>query len=54
MVLKQLEKSKQDYVALLAKYEQSNKRIGQLLEERQRWERANKLATKKVETLERL
>jgi len=53
-MLKQMEKSRQDYVALLTKYEQSNKKIAQLLEEKHRFERANKIANKKVETLERL
>lgn len=53
-MLKQIEKSKQDYKVLLSKYETSNKRMAQLLEEKQYWDRAMSLANKKIETLEKL
>jgi len=53
-MLKQIEKSKQDYRVLLTKYEINNKRMAQLLEEKQYWNKSMSLANKKVETLEKL
>lgn len=53
-MLKEIEKSKQDYKALLVKYEASTKRVSQLLEERRQWDQAAGLANRKVETLEKL
>ena len=53
-MLKQLEKSRKDYLGLLAKYETSNKKIKQLLEEKLRWDKTLKASNKKVETLEKL
>lgn len=53
-MLKQIEKSRQDYVALLNKYETSNVKIKQLLEEKQHWITSNAQANKKLETLGRL
>lgn len=53
-MLKQIEKSKQDYKVLLSKYESSNKRMAQLLEEKQYWDKTINLANKKIETLEKL
>lgn len=53
-MLKQIEKSKQDYKVLLTKYESSNKRMAQLLDEKQRWDRSMNVANKKIETLEKL
>lgn len=53
-MLKTIEKSKQDYKVLLAKYEASNKKMSQLLEEKQYWDKTLALANKKIETLEKL
>lgn len=53
-MLKQIEKSRQDYKVLLTKYENTNKRTTQLLEEKQEWHRSLNVANKKIETLERL
>lgn len=53
-MLKQIERSKQDYKVLLTKYESSNKRMVQLLDEKQRWDRSMGAANKKIETLEKL
>ena len=53
-MLKQIEKSRQDYIQLLGKYEACNKKIKQLLEEKQTWAKSLGAANKKVDTLERL
>lgn len=53
-MLKQIEKSRQDYKVLLTKYENTNKRTTQLLEEKQEWHRSLNVANKKIETLEKL
>lgn len=53
-MMKQIEKSKQDYKVLLTKYETNNRRTTQLLEEKQEWLRSLSLANKKIETLEKL
>ena len=53
-MLKQLEKSRHDYMALLTKYESSNKKIAQLLEEKQRLDKALRMESKKNDTLEKL
>lgn len=53
-MLKQIERSKEDYKILLSKYESSNKKMAQLLEEKQYWDKAMNLANKKIDTLEKL
>lgn len=53
-MLKQIEKSRQDYIQLLGKYEQSNKTIKKLLEEKQNWAHSLGASNKKLDTLERL
>uniref|UniRef100_A0A6G1SCG2 Alpha-taxilin n=1 Tax=Aceria tosichella TaxID=561515 RepID=A0A6G1SCG2_9ACAR len=53
-MLKQIEQSRQDYVALLNKYEASNKKIKQLLEEKHAWMKSTVQTSKKLETLEKL
>lgn len=53
-MLKEIERSKQDYKVLLAKYESSTKRMAQLLEERQTWSESMSKARKKIEALEKL
>lgn len=53
-MLKQIERSKGDYKILLSKYESSNKKMAQLLEEKQYWDKAMNLANKKIDTLEKL
>lgn len=53
-MLKQIERSKQDYQILLSKYESSNRRMAQLLEEKQSWDKAMNVANKKIITLEKL
>lgn len=53
-MLKQIERSKQDYKVLLTKYESTNRKMAQLLEEKQYWDKAMSIANRKVETLEKL
>lgn len=53
-MLKQIEQSKQDYKILLSKYEFSDKRMAQLLTEKQKWDHEMFTANKKIETLEKL
>lgn len=54
LMMKQIEKSRSEYRALLSKYEVASKRLTQLLTEKQSWERQLKTANKKVEALEKL
>jgi hypothetical protein len=53
-MLKQIERSRQDYVTLLSKYETSNKKIKQLLEEKQAWMKSTAQTNKKLAALEKL
>lgn len=53
-MLKQIEKSNQDYKVLLTKYETTNRKMAQMLEEKQYWNKAMSIANRKIETLEKL
>lgn len=53
-MLKQIEQGRRDYIQLLNKYEASNKKIKQLLEDKQSWAQSMGAANNKLEALERL